>query len=143
MNGVGKVIQNFAPRRILGGTAAMALIDHNQIEKVPRNCFVYLVVFIRTGERLIEAQVDFVRWINLAIFYLGHHRTKRLEIIYPRLVCQDISIYQEQYPLHCLGFPQPPDDLEGGVGFTRAGGHDQQNAPLPVCYRFDGSVYRL
>ena len=38
------------------------------------------------------------------------------------------------------GFPQAPDDLEGGVGLAGAGGHDQQDAVLPLGDGFDGLV---
>ncbi len=40
----------------------------------------------------------------------------------------------------CLGLPQAPDDLEGGVGLAGAGGHDQQDAPLPAGDGLDGAV---
>jgi hypothetical protein len=36
--------------------------------------------------------------------------------------------------------PQPPDDLEGGVGLARAGRHDQQN---PVLALGDGLDRRV
>ena len=38
------------------------------------------------------------------------------------------------------GFPQTPDDLEGGVGLAGAGGHDQQQALLAFGDGFDDPV---
>jgi hypothetical protein len=38
------------------------------------------------------------------------------------------------------GLPQPPDDLEGGVGLAGAGGHDQQDALLAAGDGFDRAV---
>ncbi len=38
------------------------------------------------------------------------------------------------------GLPQAPDDLEGGVGLAGAGGHDEQDAVLPLGDGFDGLV---
>ena len=36
--------------------------------------------------------------------------------------------------------PQPPDDLEGGVGLARTGRHDQQDAFAPLGDGLDGRV---
>ena len=38
------------------------------------------------------------------------------------------------------GLPQPPDDLEGGVGLAGAGRHDQQDAVLALGDGLDGRV---
>ena len=38
------------------------------------------------------------------------------------------------------GLPQPPDDLEGGVGLAGAGGHDEQDAVLALGDGLDGGV---
>ena len=37
-------------------------------------------------------------------------------------------------------FPQPPDDLEGGVGLAGAGGHDEQDAVLAARNGLDRAV---
>ena len=37
-------------------------------------------------------------------------------------------------------FPEPPDDLKGGVGLAGAGGHDEQYASFASGHRFDDPV---
>ncbi len=56
------------------------------------------------------------------------------------LTDQNITIGQKQNALPGLGFPQTPDDLKGGEGFTGAGCHDQQNALLALRNRLGGAV---
>ena len=41
------------------------------------------------------------------------------------LVGQDVAVGEEQDPLLAAGLPQPPDDLEGGVGLASAARHDE------------------
>ena len=38
----GKMVENFAPGRILGGAAAMALVDDDQIEEVRARTRLYI-----------------------------------------------------------------------------------------------------
>jgi hypothetical protein len=72
---------------------------------------------------------------------LGHRALERPEVVDHGLVDQDVAIGQEQDAL-CLGaaLPQPPDDLEGGVGLAGAGGHDQQHAVLAARNGLDRAV---
>jgi hypothetical protein len=69
-----------------------------------------------------------------------HHFTEGGEVLLHGLVDQDVAVGQEQDAFLGLGLPQPPDDLEGGVGFAGAGGHDQQHALLPLGDGFDGAL---
>ncbi len=41
-----------------------------------------------------------------------------------------------------LGLPQSPDNLKGGVGLSRARGHDEQDTLLASGDGFDGAVDR-
>jgi len=67
-------------------------------------------------------------------------RPEWLEVINERLVDEDIPIRPEQYPLYDARLPQPPYDLECGIGLAGAGGHDEQYAARDVGDRLDSSV---
>jgi hypothetical protein len=68
--------------------------------------------------------------------------TEGLEVVGPGLVDEDVAVGQEQDALLELSLPQPPDDLEGGVGLAGAGGHDQQDAILATGDGLDGAIDR-
>ena len=46
------------------------------------------------------------------------------------MVDQHIAVGQEQNAFLGAGLPQPPNNLEGGVGLAGTGRHDEQNAVL-------------
>ena len=71
---------------------------------------------------------------------LGHLAAERLEVVHARLVDEDVAVGEEEDALLCAGFPEPPDDLERGVGFAGAGGHDEQDAVLAFGDGLDGAV---
>ena len=71
---------------------------------------------------------------------LGHGRAEGTEVVDHGLVDQHVAVGQKEDAFLPAGLPQPPDDLEGGVGLAGAGGHDQQDAVLPLGDGFDGRV---
>jgi hypothetical protein len=73
------------------------------------------------------------RFLALGAGPAAHHgRPERLEVVGPGLVDEDLAVGQEEDALPGRRLPQPPDDLEGGVGLAGAGGQDQQDALLPL-----------
>ncbi len=137
----GKVIKDFAPRRIVGSAAAMAFVDDDQVEEIARDGFENLVFFGRAGESLIQAEMNFVGRVDFAVLDLGHDRAERLEVIDQRLIDKDVAIGKEQYAPDRARLPQPPDDHgDAGAGLARAGGHDQQHRRLPLGDRFNHAV---
>jgi hypothetical protein len=64
---------------------------------------------------------------------LGHGALEGAKVVDHGLVNEDVAVGQEQDALFGAALPQAPDDLEGGVGFAGAGGHDQQHAVLPAA----------
>ena len=64
LGGRREIFQNLPPGRILGGAAAMALIDHDEVEEFGRELTKNLLVFFRFGDRLIEAEIDFVDGVD-------------------------------------------------------------------------------
>ena len=135
----GEVLEDLAPRRIVGGTAPVAFVDHDQIEKRRRELPVGLLVFLRTGDRLIEAEIDLVGGIDIAR-ELGHRPAEGAEIVRHRLIDEHVAVGEEQDALLASRLPQPPDDLEGGVRLARARGHDEQDAVLPLGDGLDRRV---
>ena len=66
--------------------------------------------------------------------------TEGPEVVDHRLVDEHVAVGQEQDALLPAGLPQPPDDLEGGVGLAGAGRHDQQDAVLALGDGLDRRV---
>ena len=54
LGGIGKVVENLAPRRILGGAAAMALVDDDEVEEPRRKLAVEFLALLRAGDGLVE-----------------------------------------------------------------------------------------
>ena len=143
LDAAGEVFEDFAPLGILGGAAPVTFVDDDQVEEIRGDVSEDLVVFVRAGDSLIEAQIDLVRRIDGALADLGHHLAEGLEVVDQGLVDQDVTIGEEQRALYSPGLPQPPDNLEGGVGLAGAGGHDQQHALLSLGNGLDGAVNGL
>ena len=112
-------------------------------KKSRETCLEDLVFFVRTGDGLIQAQIDFVGRIDLAVLDLRHDRAEGLEVVDQGLVDEDVPVRQEQDALDLARLPQAPDDLEGRVGLAGAGCHDQQYAFLAAGDGLDGAVDRL
>ena len=110
---------------------------------------------LRAGDRLIEAEIYFVSSVDSTVpvdrgrqFFdravtaldspgrgrkLRHRGAEGTKIVHHRLVDQHVAVGQEQDALLAAGLPQPPDDLEGGVGLAGAGRHDQQDRSRPLA----------
>ena len=126
------VVEHFAPGGIRMGAAPVALVDDHEVEEVGRELPVDLFPFLFPRDRLVKAEVDLVVPLDLAVGDLVHHLAKRCEILLDRLIDEDVAVREEEDALLGLGFPEPPDDLEGGVGFAGAGSHGQQDSLLAI-----------
>ena len=146
-----EMVQNFAPRRVVGRTATVALVDDDQVEEVGRQLTEDLLSLFRSCEGLVQPEVNFICRINAPMLVhsqgdlstgaivalygpgmgaeLGHLGAEGAKIIDHGLVDQDVAVRQEQHPFlpvgMPVGLPQAPDDLESGVGLAGASGHDQ------------------
>ena len=158
----GEIFEDFPPRRILGRAAAVALVDHDQVEEARRELAEQLLPFLRAGDRLIEAEIDFVGGIDpppgverggdidagavVALDglrlggELGHRAAERAEVVDHRLVDQHVAVGEVEHALRAARLPQPPDDLKGGVGLAGAGRHDEQHAVAALGDRLDRGV---
>ena len=61
LRGGGEVFEHLAPGRIVGGAAAVTLVDDDQVEEVRRELLVDVLLFLRAGDGLVEAEVDLER----------------------------------------------------------------------------------
>ena len=71
---------------------------------------------------------------------LGHRLAEGLEVVGLGLVDQDVAVGEEEDAFLRARLPQPPDDLERGVGLAGAGGHDEEDAILALGDGLDGAV---
>ena len=156
LGGRGEIIQDLPPGGILRRAAAVAFVDHDEVEEIRRKLAVELLAFLRAGDGLIERKVDLVGGIDAPMFLihgdrdqldfgavfaldglragaeLCHGGAEGTEVVHHGLVDQDIAIGEEKNALSLPGLPQAPDDLEGGVGLAGAGGHDEEDAVLAL-----------
>ena len=140
LGGGREVFEDLAPGGVLGGAAAMALVDDDEVEEVRRELLVDVLLFLGAGDRLVEAEVDLEGLVDRAVGDLRHRLTERLEVVGHGLVGEDVAVGEEEDALLRAGLPEPPDDLEGGVGLAGAGGHDEQDAVLAAGDGLDGAV---
>ena len=71
LGGGGEVFEDLAPGRILGGAAAVALVDHDEVEETGRELAEELLAFLRAGDGLVEAEVDLVGGVDAALLVEG------------------------------------------------------------------------
>ena len=129
----------------------MAFVDHDQVEEAARELAVDFLIVLRPGDCLVEPEIDLVGSIDTvgtAVALdglstrrqLGHRFAEGAEVVNHCLVDQHVAVGKKQnaFPVSCL--PQPPDDLKGGVGLARAGGHNEQDAILPLGNGLDRGV---
>ena len=71
LGGGGEVLEDLAPGGILGGAAAVALVDDDQVEEAGRELAEELLALLRAGDRLVEAEVDLVGGVDAALLVEG------------------------------------------------------------------------
>jgi hypothetical protein len=114
----GKILEDFTPGGILGGAAAMAFVDDDQVEEVLRELLEQLLALFRPGDRLVEAEIDLVGGVDapfpverqrqvdrgavLPFDGLGigrklrHRRAEGAEVVHHGLVDQHVAVGEEQ-----------------------------------------------
>ena len=105
----------------------MAFVDDDQIKKILGKLIVY-VARLLGAVTPVEAEVNFVGLVDGAFGNLGHGLTKGFEVVGLGLVGEDIAVNEKEDAFLGTGFPQPPDDLEGGVGLSGSGGHHEEES---------------
>ena len=140
LRGGGEVIEDLAPGGVFGGASSVALVDDDEVEEVGRELLVDVAGLLGAGDGLVEREVDLVGLVDLAVLDLGHRRAERLEVVRLGLVDEDVAVGEEEDALLDAGLPEPPDNLERGVGLAGARRHDEQNAILPLGDGLDRAV---
>ncbi len=160
LRGGGEIFENLAPGRILGGAAAVALVNDDQVEEARREFPEELLALLRPGDGLVKPQIYLIGGVDAALFIergrkfdfgtvlpldglrsgaqLGHRSAEGPEIVHHRLIDEDVAVSKEEDAFLAARLPQPPDNLECRVGLAGASGHDQQHAILP----FGDGFYR-
>ena len=64
LRGAREVVEDLAPGRILGRAAAVALVDDDEVEEVGGQLLEQLLAILRTGDGLVEPEVDLVRRVD-------------------------------------------------------------------------------
>lgn len=140
LGGSVEIVENGPPLTVFLGASPVALVDDNEVEKSRGELFENVLVLFASGEALVEGEVDFVGGIDLAVLDLRHLVPERLEIVGNRLVDEDVPIGEEEDAFLLPGFPKAPDDLEGGIGFSRTRCHNEENAVFSLGDSFHGTV---
>ena len=95
LRGAAEVFEHLAPCGVLLGTAAVALVNDDEVEEVRVELQVrLLLVILVADELLVERHVQFVGRIELLACDLGHNLLERLEVLLHRLVDEDIAVGQ-------------------------------------------------
>ena len=150
----GEVLKDLSPSSVFVGASTVTLIDDDEVEEAGRELTEELLPLLRAGERLIQAEVDFVRGVDPPLLVDGrrdrgcrsifgldclraraqlrHRPLERTEVVDHRLVDEDVAVRQVEDPLLASRLPQPPDDLERRVGLPGARRHDEEDAVLPL-----------
>jgi hypothetical protein len=78
--------------------------------------------------------------IELMTGDLHHGTSERFEVVNQCLVDENVSICKKECSFNPPRFPEPPDYLEGRVGLTGSGSHNQQHALLAARNGLDGMI---
>ena len=131
-----EVVEDGPPLRVRFGASPVALVDHDEVEEVLGELVVDRIPVFGPDDRLVEGEVDLVGRVDPAVGVdelgpdLGHCIGERFEIVDHGLVNENVSVSEEQDPLDLAALPEPPDDVESGVGLACPGRHSQQQALL-------------
>ena len=77
LRGAGEVVEDLAPGGILGGAAAVALVDDDQVEEAGRELPEELLALLRAGDRLVEAEIDLIGRVDAALLVEGERQVDR------------------------------------------------------------------
>ena len=125
----------------------MTLIDNHHIEEFRFEQFFVVLGAFFTYQLLIEGEIYLVSGIGmlliLLIINLMDGIGEGLEILFDRLINQDIAVCQIKHLLHQFRFQEAIDDLEGSVSLTRTCGHHQQHPLVATSHRIHRPVHGI
>jgi len=149
LDGAAEVVEHRAPRRVLLGTAAVALVDDDEVEEVRPEVGEQRGVGRTPGERLVAGEVDLAAGVGAASHPVEHTGAEgRGEVLEHRLAQQLVSIGKVEDAVVAVGADrglvgaQLCHHLHGGERLARTGRHQQQHAPLPARDRGEDPIDR-
>ena len=74
----------------------MTLIDDDKVEKVGREFFVDVHLLLGSSHRLVQREVDLVRFVDPPVGDFSHRPAEGLEVVDTGLIDQNVSISKEQ-----------------------------------------------
>ena len=145
--GIRKVFQNLAPIAIVFCASPVALVHNDEVEKFGLEEFLVVLRPFLSDELLVEREVNLVGYIGvlfvLLIIDLVDSIREWLEVLFYRLVHQDVSVGQIEHLLHLLSLEQTIDDLEGCIGFACSCRHHKEQTLLPLGNSLNRTVYGI
>ena len=125
----------------------MTLIDNHHIEEFRFEQFFVVLGAFLAYQLLIEGEIHLVSriWVLfvLLVVHLVDGIGERFEILFDRLINQDIAVCQIKHLLHQLRLQQAIDDLESGVGLARSCSHHQQHPLVATSHRIHRSIHSI
>ena len=102
-------------------------------KKSGENCLKMVLCPRSPDDRLVEREVDLVRLVDLcgsvSFVIAPPNGLKSFVLVWSTRMLRSA---RNRIRFLTPGLPQPPDDLERGVGLAGAGGHHEQDAVLPL-----------
>ena len=122
----------------------MALVDDDEVEEVGVEKLAVMLLIVVAHQLLIQGEVDLVGGdggaVVLGVVDLMDHLLQRGEVLGDGLVHQVVAVGQVEDLLLHAAHEKAVDNLEGRVGLAGAGGHDEEDAPLPFRDAVEGAV---
>lgn len=142
-----EVLQDFPPAAFVAGTAAMTLVDDDQVEEIggifPEQAETSFIF----GDGLVDRKVHLPARADLAVFDFPAGLAEGREGLVLGIVDQDVTVCQVQNlrPPMLAGpvpaaVPELPGDLKPDLGLARARGHCDQNPVVAAEDGLDGSA---
>jgi hypothetical protein len=148
LDGRREVVEHAPPRRVLRGTAAVALVDDHEVEEVLRVVLEEGVDVTRSGHCLIAREVDLAAPVDSALDSVHRFVTERRpEVLAHRLGEQRVQIGEVEDAECPIGFgdgvvgAELGHDLHCREGLAGTRRHEQQDTATPRGDRPEHPVY--
>ena len=124
LGGAAEISEDFAPRGVFVGAAAVALVHHDEVKEVGTELFVDVLFFVRAADGLVQRQINFVALVH----QLGGpvHGQVHVFNLHLALVVDALNTL-------CIGAEFGHGALEG----TEVVDHGLANQDVAVCHKQD------
>jgi hypothetical protein len=142
-----EVFQDFPPVTIVAGAAAVALVDHDQVEEVRRELAVQPRPALVLGQRRVDGEVHFAAVAQRPFADLDAGVAEGGEGLVLGIIHQHVAVGQvEDLGPAVLARaipqrrPELPTGLDGHERLARARGHAEQHPPVSRQDGMDGTI---